>query len=122
MSTLNDDGVEIGHHTTHPGWCDPRRCSDTGGYSQHASASIPLTLGGQMYEFALRRLDEHAFPAEPGETRLLIEVTELEFEDAHSRFEIPVQHLDRLIERLTIERNRARFHGSPVARTETVAS
>lgn len=118
--TVSDDGVEIGHHATHPEWCDPLSCQDDGSYAHHASATVTLTLGGERYEFELRRLDEHRHPDEPGETRLRVDVTETEVVDCATAVEIPVQHLDALIARLTIERNRARFHGSPVV--QAVAS
>lgn len=107
---------------THPGWCDPRRCADTGKDFKHAAAPVPLTLGDQMWEFELRQLNEHAHPDEPGEVRLAIDLTEMAFVDADVQFEIPVQYLRQLIERLTIEENRARFLAAPVVRAAVVAS
>lgn len=115
----NSPGVEVGQH---PQWCDPRTCRDSGKDFHHASPPVPLTLGDQMWEFALRQLDDHAFPHEPGEARLAVDLTEMQIEGADASFEVPVQHLDRLIERLTIERNRMRFLSAPVVRAAAVAS
>lgn len=107
---------------THPGWCSPICCRDTGKDFDHAAAPVPLTLGDQMWEFALRQLNEHAHPDEPGEVRLAVDLTEMAFVDADVQFEIPVQYLRQLIERLTIEENRARFLAAPVVRAAAVAS
>lgn len=118
-STSNLPGVEVGRH---PQWCSPLACHDTDKDTHHASTPVPLVVGGQMYEFALRQMVEHAFPEEPGEVRLAVDVTDMEITGADVQFEVPVQHLDQLIERLVIERNRARFLAAPVARAAAVAS
>lgn len=102
--------------TRHPGWCDPRFCHDTGKDFEHSADTVTATIGGQLFEFSLQQLDEHAHPEEPGETRLRIGVTEIELEDPGLSFEVPVQYLRQLIERLTIEENRARFLAAPVVR------
>ena len=112
-STSNHPDVEVRRH---PQWCDPRCCRDTGKDFRHASAPVPLTLGDQMFEFTLTQLTEHAHADEPGEVCLVVDVTEMAFVDADVQFEIPVQHLRQLIERLTIEENRARFLAAPVVR------
>lgn len=70
MGMSNRDGG----YGAHPGWCDPRHCSEADGDIEHCSTPRPLRIRDALVTLAWVRADEHDCPGQPGDVELRVEV------------------------------------------------
>lgn len=104
--------------TTHPRWCDPRVCASTDTDTEHSSALVALVLSDMQCDFMVVQTTDHRFPGATPEVRVHVDLIDLVIDERDpacrtTQVELSVDDWDRFVERVTIERNRARFLSTP---------
>lgn len=101
-------------HPSHPSWCFPDLCIDTGQDVEHSSKASRLdTSDDQMFEGALIRRDGHQSHDEPGEVSLRVDLTNMRLTGCDVQFTVAVEDLPRVARWLMTEYDRALFCSYP---------